>query len=337
MNKKLLFRADGDAKTGLGHVYRLLSLVEIFKKEYDCLFITKNNTPDSIFGNKYSVEKIPQNISIEEEVTWIAKSFSPENHIIICDGYQFVTAYQKRIKKKGYTLIYIDDLMSEYMYADLVINHSPEIDSKNYQTKNYTKLALGTKYALLRPEFLSQLNKSYKTIKEKNVFVCFGGADPFKFSSKTVESLLKIDEVKNIFVIIGAANNDKNLLEFYKSNPDKIKLYKNLNAQELLNIMLASQFAIVSSSTILFELCCSNTICLSGYYVDNQKRIHEGFLKNKAIYSLGNISEFKTEDFGPKIFEMLSLENHEEQLIHQKKMFDKNIESRYLKIIKDLC
>ncbi len=337
MNKKLLFRADGNTKTGLGHVYRLLGLIEMFKETYDCIFITRTNTTSSVFTDKYSIQRIPEEITILDEPDWFVKNFPPINHIIICDGYHFVSEYQKRIKTKGYQLVYVDDLMSEYMYADVVINHSPEINAKDYQTERYTKLALGTQYALLRPEFLDQLNREKVMTQKQNVFVCFGGSDPHKFSHKVMMALLGVKEIEKIFIVVGAANKDENLIRLEKENSDKVKLFKNLEAKELLNIMLMSQLAVIPSSTILYELCCANTICLSGYYVDNQKRIHQGFLKNKAIYSMGNISQFEVDDFTLKIREVLSLEDHNEQIKHQQEMFDNSIKSRYLKLIKDLC
>ena len=42
------------------------------------------------------------------------------------------------------------------MYADVVINHSPYIQETHYKKEPYTKLVLGTKYALLRPLFLEE-------------------------------------------------------------------------------------------------------------------------------------------------------------------------------------
>ena len=337
MKKKILFRADGNESIGLGHLYRLLALVETYKKQYDFVFLTKENSTKSIIPKEYNLDSIPNDITIQQEPNWVCKKYPSKEFIIISDGYQFISSYQKKVKELGYKMIYIDDLASELMYADVVVNHSPRIKPEDFKTQDYTKLALGTKYALLRTEFLNQLSRIRPTIKQNNFFVCFGGSDSYRFSFKAVKSLLKQQQVDKIFVILGAENNDLDLIELEKNYSDKVFLYKNLQAKELLNIMLSSQFAIVSSSTILYELCCSNTVCLSGYYVNNQKRIHDGFLMNKAIYSLGNISKFEINDFTPKITQLLSSKDHSIQLENQKTMFDANIKSRFLNLIKELC
>jgi len=337
MSKKLLFRADGNNKTGLGHVYRLLGLVEMFRKDYECVFVTTSSTPDSIFPKEYTIVTIPEETNILNESDWLVNHFSPKDCIIICDGYHFVSKYQKEVKKKGYRLIYIDDLVSEYMHADVVVNHSPEIKDTDYRKENYTKLALGTRYALLRTEFLNQLSEERIAKKEKNVFVCFGGSDPKEFSYKVVRSLLQVDKVEKIFVILGAANKGESLRSLQEKNPEKILLLRNLSAGELLDIMLKSYLAIVPSSTILYELCCSSTPCLSGYYVENQRRIHDGFEKKEAIYSMGDISGFDIENFTEHIKKVLEKGSHKAQLENQRRMFDTDIKSRYLKLIKELC
>ena len=153
MSKTILFRADGNATTGLGHLYRLFSLVEIVKETLDFVFLTYETSTDSVIPKAYNKAIIPKNINIEDEPEWLATNFSPKEFIIIADGYQFIASYQKHIKQKGFSLIYIDDLAKEYMYADVVINHSPYIQETHYKKEPYTKLALGTKYALLRPLF----------------------------------------------------------------------------------------------------------------------------------------------------------------------------------------
>ena len=337
MKKTLLFRADGNTKTGLGHVYRLLGLFEMFRETYHCIFITTINTPETIFSDRYEVLRVPSDVSISEEPNWLKTQFSSYEVILICDGYQFVSQYQKSIKENGFLMVYIDDLMSEHLYADLVINHSPEIDASHFQKETYTKLALGTQYAMLRPEFLEQLQKERKQVEQKNVFVCFGGSDPYNLSYKVAKAVLEFEEVENIWIVLGASYQNEELIELQKSADDKISLLRNLSAQELLDMMLRSLFAIVPTSTILYELCCANTVCLSGYYVENQRRIHDGFLKNGAIYSMKDISKFESENFVKYIQELFSKEDHKVQLENQRKMFDANIKSRYLKLIEELC
>ena len=125
MTKKIIFRADGNATTGLGHLYRLFALVEMYKKDYDFVFITKKTSILNIIPSAYKTKLIPESISIEQEPGWLVSLFNYNEYIIIADGYQFISTYQRQIKEKGFKLIYIDALAKEQMFADVVINHSP--------------------------------------------------------------------------------------------------------------------------------------------------------------------------------------------------------------------
>ncbi|WP_296315266.1 hypothetical protein [Winogradskyella sp. UBA3174] len=137
MTKTILFRADGNSDIGLGHLYRLFSLVEIIIDSYDFVFLTRETSEHSIIPSNYRKVCILKDLEIENEPQWLVNKYSPEEHIIIADGYQFISSYQKLIKGYGFKLIYIDDLAKEYMYADVVINHSAGLEITDYKKKRY--------------------------------------------------------------------------------------------------------------------------------------------------------------------------------------------------------
>ena len=170
----------------------------MYKKDYDFVFVTKKTSILNIIPSAYKTKLIPESISIEQEPDWLVSLFNSNEYIIIADGYQFISTYQRQIKEKGFKLIYIDDLASEYMFADIIINHSPNISSENFSCAANTKFALGTKYALLRPTFLELLKKENTLKRTDTAFVCFGGADPSDLTLKVTKALLNITQVKKI-------------------------------------------------------------------------------------------------------------------------------------------
>lgn len=337
MNKKIIFRADGNATTGLGHLYRLFSLVEIVKDTLEFVFLTHQTSTDSVIPGAYNKVIIPQEITTEEEPEWLAVNFSSNEYIIIADGYQFIASYQRHIKQKGYNLIYIDDLAREHMYADVVINHSPYIKEKHYKNESYTKLALGTKYALLRPLFLKAAEKDRFINTIDRAFVCFGGADPFDLSLKAVKALIQTQDFKMIHVVLGGAYNYKDIFDLEEKESDIITTYRNLAEEELIKVMDQCNFAIAPASTILYELSCVKMPIFSGFYIDNQESIYKGFLNNQAIYKGENMKDYQVIDFVENIKTILKEQNFNFQIEAQKALFDNKIASRHLNLIKKLC
>ena len=111
MRKKILFRADGEANIGLGHLYRLFAVVEMLKSEFDFCFLTKETSTISVIPENYPLRLIPKDVSTEVEPQWLAAHFPTTEFFVIADGYAFDSQYQKRIKELKYYLVYIDDLV----------------------------------------------------------------------------------------------------------------------------------------------------------------------------------------------------------------------------------
>ncbi|HIE46160.1 MAG TPA: UDP-2,4-diacetamido-2,4,6-trideoxy-beta-L-altropyranose hydrolase [Flavobacteriaceae bacterium] len=334
MKKKLIFRADGNSDTGLGHLYRLFALVEMLKDDYSFTFISSNSSTISVIPKSYSIELIPKKISINDEPIWIVNKFNPKEYIIIADGYHFISSYQKHLKSLGFSLIYIDDLYNEYMYADIVINHSPNLDKSIYKAKDYTKFALGTKYALLRPLFLKEAAKNLKEEKIDTAFVCFGGSDKYNLSFIATQALLEKDIFKTIYVVLGAAYEHKEIFNLLDNN--KVKIVRNASETEMVKIMKQSNFAISPASTILYELCCVKMPILSGYYVENQKNIYKQLIKSNTIYKGGDFSKYSKLEFTVKINEIINDKNRFEMLKQQKKLFDGRNKNRILGLVNSL-
>jgi len=332
MQKEILFRADGNSEIGLGHLYRLFSLIEMLKEHFKFTFLSSETSTINIIPNSYQLKIIPTQITIKEEPDWISKEFDKNNTLLIADGYQFDSSYQRKIKEKGFKFVYIDDLASEHMFADLIINHSPNITSQIYSAEPYTKFALGTKYALLRPAFLDLIAKEKTVQKIDKAFVCFGGADPYDLTLKATKALLKTPQVKKIDIVLGGVYSHK---EIYTLTQKNIKIYQNISEEELMKTMVTSNFAIAPASTILYELCCVKIPVLSGYYVNNQKKIYNGFANKKVIFEMGNMKDFSINSFEEQIQLFFKID-FQELINRQKKIFDQNIKNRFCKLISSL-
>lgn len=331
MDKKIIFRADGNSKTGLGHLYRLFALIEIYKKKNDFVVLTRENTVLDVIPYDYAIKIIPNAIKINEEPLWIQSNFSSDEYIIIADGYHFVSSYQKKIKEFGFFLMYIDDLAKEHMYADIVVNHSPHAFENDFSKQDYTKLALGTKYALLRPSFLNKAKRNKIFEKMDTVFVCFGGADENNFTYRCVLELLEISEIKKINVVVGGAYSFLEVFEIEKKY-DRVEIFSNLNEKKLFALMNSCNIAIAPTSTILFELISVNMYLVSGYYVENQRKAYIELLSRNVFTGIGDFNKYQFDFLGNHL---LSLSNKQirKQIDFQNDLIDGNQKKRFLALI----
>lgn len=327
--KRIICRADGNEHTGLGHLYRMFALYEMYKEHFEMVFVTRADTTGSVIPGHYKVEIIPTEVKIEDEHEFFLKNFPAEETIIIADGYQFTSAYQFKIKEAGYYLVYVDDLTSEKMFADIVINHSPHVTEQHFKTNGSTKFSLGTRFAILRPSFLEAAGQPKELNELNKAFICFGGADMYDLTLATVQALLEFSQVAEIHAILGGAYKHN---EIYKlaEQQDNIFLYQNVNEDRLIEIMKNCNFGIAPSSTILYELCCVKMPLISGFFVDNQKYIYQGFSEDGLILGCEDFSEYGKDDFKLKIKELFERNDLQEMINSQARLFDKNIKKRFL-------
>ncbi len=169
------------------------------------------------------------------------------------------------------------------------------------------------------------------------VFICFGGADPYNLTLKALKACLQVHTIEVVNIVLGGAySHDTDAISNLETNK-RVHIHRNLSEVEMAKVMLSSNLAIVPSSTILYELCCIKMPILSGYFVDNQKRIYHGFLERKAIFGMGNIINFTERKFGNAVIEIMKDDALNEQLMFQSKLFDGRIKKRYLQLIEELC
>lgn len=332
MQKKIIFRADGSSEVGLGHMFRMFALVEMYREKFDFVFVTKENSTLDVIPTNYKTLLVPQEIDYQEEPVWLAKNFSSKEYIVIADGYEFTSSYQKKIKEQGFFLMYIDDLTLELMYADIVVNHAIHVQPKDYKAQSYTKFALGSDYAMLRPKFLQAAQQRRKIKKIDSAFVCFGGGDIFDYSFKVTQALLQTNYFQKIHIVLGGAYSHKNIFVLAEQN-QKTFLYQNLDETELYNLMRECDYAIVPASTILYEVCCVKMPVISGYYVDNQKEIYHAMVKNGLVCGMGNIENFTANEFQDFFVKNIFAIDAKVMMQKQKKFLDGKSKDRFLELL----
>lgn len=298
--QQILFRADGNSKIGLGHLYRLFAIFEMLKEEYDCIFVTKVNSTINVIPKDYLVELMPLDLKLENEAQWLKNNFQ-NNAIVIADGYQFKSDYQKSIKGQEFKLVYIDDLQEYHMYADLVINHTPGILAENYSSEPYTQFALGADYAILRPLFLEAAKEKRKIEKIKTAFICFGGADPSDITLKTTREILEIDLFKNINIVIGGAYKHTVIFSIHKENTN-INIHQNLSEYRMVELIQKSDVAYTSASVISIEASAVNIGLYVKKLVDNQEFVYNGLIQSGAAK---DIKDFDFEDIEQTVNQMI--------------------------------
>ena len=101
---RLLFRADGNASIGLGHVVRLLALADQLRGIASSIFLVREPTSavtQLIEDAGWAIQSLPTDQSWLDEAHWLAQHFLQPSDVLIVDGYTFDTNYQQLLRRSG--------------------------------------------------------------------------------------------------------------------------------------------------------------------------------------------------------------------------------------------
>lgn len=326
----VILRANGTNVKGLGHLYRIFSIIELIKDQYNYLLLVSADSVKKIIPKDYNYAVVK---STHHEFELLKDLLNNGSNLMIADGYEFNYYYQKKVKNLGFNLIYIDDLTTEHMYADAVINHSAGIFKDDFSCETHTKLYLGPKYALLRKPFLIGESSG---LDENSLFVCFGGADPKNILQNLLDMLADSCLFEKVNVVLGAAYKERDWLKHFKSS-FSLYIHENLESTKMAKLISSSGFAITPSSTVLYEVCALNIPVLSGFFIENQERIYNGFLSEGLILGLGDLTKLKKDILLGKIQKIKKDKVLRNKIVKkQKEIFDGQSGKRILSIIENL-
>ncbi|MHC2990957.1 glycosyltransferase [Pontibacter sp. HJ8] len=282
--RRIIFRADGNSRIGLGHVTRSLALAAMLREEFECVFAIQ--APDKALQEQ--IRKVCQGIIVlppaaatEDRFSHELSAYISEEEIVVLDGYSFDTSYQENIRARGSTLVCIDDIHSYRFVADAVINQAGGILPKLYQAAPYTKLLLGPRYALLRPPFLTASRRTRSLpAGQLRVLLCMGGADPDNHTLQALADLQAIETAMQVEVVVGSAYTHLPELKRWLQDKEHISLHSDLSAEGMRRLMSKCQVAVTSASGISYEYAAVGGLLFVKQTADNQAGIHHFLITN---------------------------------------------------------
>ncbi|HEY4650407.1 MAG TPA: UDP-2,4-diacetamido-2,4,6-trideoxy-beta-L-altropyranose hydrolase, partial [Pontibacter sp.] len=207
--RRIIFRADGNSRIGLGHVVRSLALAAMLRDDFECVFAIQE--PDDalkvqILETCHGIISLPVCAPSEERFTYELAAYISEEEIVVLDGYSFDTVYQQTIKARGAALVCIDDIQAYTFVADVVLNQAGSVEAAKYKVAPYTKLLLDPAYALLRPPFLA-VSKQNRTLPEgeSRLLLNLGGADPENYTLRLAQEIASLHKATTIDIVVGSA------------------------------------------------------------------------------------------------------------------------------------
>ncbi|MFY9643693.1 MAG: UDP-2,4-diacetamido-2,4,6-trideoxy-beta-L-altropyranose hydrolase [Terriglobales bacterium] len=260
--ERLLIRADASVAIGTGHVMRCLALSQAWQDQGGSVTFAMAQSTTAIEERLRTegVRLIRMEVapgSAADSAQLIKVSLSQSAAWVVVDGYVFDSHYQEALGAAGLKVILIDDNGRLDTYTvKIVLNQNIHAHESLYKNREaYTRLLLGTKYALLRREFVSaNFRREFPAVGRK-ALVSMGGSDPYNVTLSVLEAIEAVG-VEKLQVIVVAGGSNPHLASVReavaKSSQDCRVLTNVNNMQE---VIAWADFAISAAGTTCWEYC----------------------------------------------------------------------------------
>lgn len=292
-NTVIGIRADGNSKLGMGHLMRCLSIALAFREYGFCVvFVTAEDAGSEIIKGR-GFEQIVLNSDytcMEAECDALQAIIQERDFkLLLVDSYQITSNYLKKIKEWA-PVVCLEEDIKEEKPVDGIINYNVYAPHLPYDSKygKEVKKYLGSLYAPLRPEFSRRIIPIREQVKR--ILITMGGSDEYNLSGSLLKKILSQNEAcfKEIEyeVICGNFNpHYEELKQLTKRNP---QLHIRASVENMAELMEKCDIAVSAAGSTMYELAALGVPTVCCYYVDNQKKIAEGFSKLTKVINAGD-------------------------------------------------
>jgi UDP-2,4-diacetamido-2,4,6-trideoxy-beta-L-altropyranose hydrolase len=307
---KVIIRVDASLKMGTGHVMRCLTLAQVLKENGgDVEFICRKhegNLIDKIHSSEFAVHELRlcEEIEFDNKLAhshWLGATQQQDaddcidilkvekTNWLIVDHYALDEQWQKKLKPYYEKLMVIDDLADRKHQCDILLDQNFGRSSKDYEilTLKSTKLLMGPKYALLRPEFEKLRQYSLDRRKKanfKSLLINMGGTDPDNITEKVIEKLQVANLPKNVIITIVMGKTAPHL-QSVKRCASELPYYSEVkvDVDNMAEIMANTDIAIGASGSTTWERCCLGVPTIQLITAFNQEFIAQKLEKINAV------------------------------------------------------
>ena len=325
MERPLFIRADASAELGAGHIMRMLALAQAWRGEGGAAVFLCALLPDLLAerlrAEGFTVVRLPPTAtqSADAQATLAAiehqlsvfkfpvsgLKFQVSDAWLLADGYHFGPEFQQVIKAGGVRLLVVDDNGENSDYVcELVLNQNLHAAESFYARRTaQTRLLLGSRYALLRSEFLAA-RKQARVIPPiaHRLLVTLGGSDPGNMTGQVLASLAALGQMEGeLVVVLGGGNPRGAELEHAAQALPWTTVRVLRNVSDMSSLLQQADLAVTAGGSTCWEMCLLGLPMLVISIAENQRQLALGLGAAGAACVVGHAGEFDPAALGRQL------------------------------------
>ncbi len=262
MPRLAVFRTDASPSKGSGHVRRCLVLQDqLSRAGWVTAFAGIPETPDTVPAIRGDKAFKAISGSGEEVAASLRETWPRGVDLLVVDSYELDATFESACRPWARKIMVIDDLANRAHDCDLLLdaNHGRRPSDYSGLVPTSSRLLIGLRYCLLRPEFRARRPRSLIRGRSRSavgrVFVSFGGTDATNATPLALKALASAGYRGDVEVVLGAAApNLAAVRRLLPQLPYRVRLH--IDCDQVAAVMADCDFAIGAGGTMTWERFC---------------------------------------------------------------------------------
>jgi spore coat polysaccharide biosynthesis predicted glycosyltransferase SpsG len=264
----IALRADGGSRRGFGHVRRVVTLAEAIAARGDraCVIVNREVAQSTPTAPGIAISVVDDG-EIETLAGTVAHLATCRADVLVVDSYDVSPDTLRGVPIP--VAMILDAPPPVLLPAAILVNAAAADTNHAWPVAADTQLLLGTRYALLRQEFMETRRSATRNAVTR-VLVTTGGSDVDGWIVRLTTIATTALPKATIDVVVGPcfSSSALNALSDLAASRGVVL---HLQPRDMCNLMLAADVALTGGGQTLFELAATGTPVVTVRLADNQR------------------------------------------------------------------
>lgn len=286
--QRVVFRVDESSQVGLGHMSRCRALADaLVRAGAEVSFYSRGVRPAS----RAALQRLGVSVvDLVDEHAFLAQDW--RSSVVVVDGYHFDADFWQGLVSAGTSrTVCIDDFRAIPYRADIVVCYNEGVSSGQFDLAPHSRLFLGGRYLLLRPEILSAARLVDGPAPRRALMIAAGGTRQEPWVADMLAHLSRIQPGVPLWVLSGRRLSTGKVLHRAGLGRAQVRFFSGLEANGMLRRYRQARCLLAPASTVMLEAFSVGCPLVTGWIADNQRNSLDCYDRQGLIVNAGDLRQ----------------------------------------------
>ena len=229
-------------------------------------------------------------VNLVDEQAFLVQDW--RSSVVVVDGYHFDADFWQGLVSAGTSrTVCIDDFRAIPYCADIVVCNNEGVSAEQFDLAPHTRLFLGERYLLLRPEILAAARLADGPAPRRAIMIAAGGTRQERWVADMLAHLSRIEPGVPLWVLSGRRLSTGKVLYQAGLGRAQVRFFSGLGANGMIRRYRQARCLLAPASTVMLEAFSTGCPLVTGWVADNQRNSLDCYDRQGLIVNAGDLRQ----------------------------------------------